>query len=211
MNIVCIRAKFNLTLYWTGTGPLYSTEYELRPGAEIYWVRQEEATGDIRQWNKTELGVSTQVAYNEETGEYEEELPGGDGPAALVTESNGTVTIDTSFAEPGIYYLAAPGGYSEKGAMNDKDESSHAEAGAALFRLEVKESTLDGMLGDVDGSKTITAEDATMVLRACVGLETGIDPSIADVDGSGQITAEDATLILRRVVNLIDSFPAENQ
>lgn len=203
--------KVNLTLYWTGTGPLYSTEYELRPGAEIYWVRQEEATGDIRQWNKTELGVSTQVAYNEETGEYEEELPGGDGPAALVTESNGTVTIDTSFAAPGIYYLAAPGGYSEKGAMNDKDESSHAEAGAALFRLEVKESTLDGMLGDVNGSKTITAEDATMVLQAVVGLVTDISLGVTDVNASGTITAEDATLILQRIVGLIDSFPAENK
>lgn len=203
--------KVNLTLYWTGNGPQYSTVYDLQPGKKIYWIREENATSDIRQWNKTELGKVQQPSEgweDEENGE--DEMKWEDIPTALVTGSNGTVTIDTSFAAPGVYYLAAPGGFSSKGAMNADDETSAAEAGLALFKLEVKASSVDGILGDVDGSGTITAEDATKVLRVALKLEDGISLSVADVDGSKTITAEDATCILRRALKLIDSFPVEN-
>jgi hypothetical protein len=66
--------------------------------------------------------------------------------------------------------------------------------------------------GDVNGDGEVTAADATMVLRAVVGLIT-LDPVqtlAADVSGDGTVTAGDATLILRYIVGLITEFPVEN-
>lgn len=197
--------KVNLTLYWTGNGPLYSTRYDLVPGSEIYWTNAASADADIRNWNKTPFGVVQEKTDGEE--EEEERIV----YKPQVTDKTGTVTIDTTGVAPGTYYIAAPGAYSETGAMNAKDESSGAEAGAAFFKLTVRKSTTNGLLGDVNRSGTITADDATMVLRAVVDLEDNIDLAIADVNGSGTITADDATMILRYVVDLIPSFPAENK
>jgi lysophospholipase L1-like esterase len=56
-------------------------------------------------------------------------------------------------------------------------------------------------LGDVDGSGTITPEDALMVLKVVVGeKEEDFWPEVADCNGSGTITSDDALYILRWVV-----------
>lgn len=65
--------------------------------------------------------------------------------------------------------------------------------------------------GDVDGNQKIDLQDARIVLRAALNLNT-LDVSVqqaADVDGRAGITLEDAQFILKRALNLISAFPAE--
>ena len=66
------------------------------------------------------------------------------------------------------------------------------------------------MLGDVDRDGSITALDASLVLRHTVHLLTlqGEAFTAGDVDGNEVVNAQDASLILRYVVKLILSFPA---
>lgn len=60
---------------------------------------------------------------------------------------------------------------------------------------------LQSMLGDVNGSGTITASDALMVLKLAVGQSVaGAQADRADVDCSGEVTTTDALLILKTAV-----------
>ncbi len=60
--------------------------------------------------------------------------------------------------------------------------------------------------GDVDGDGEVSAADARLSLRACVGLEDYAPGSYrfvnADYDGDGEISASDAQMILRTAVGL---------
>jgi len=65
--------------------------------------------------------------------------------------------------------------------------------------------------GDVTDDGQITAYDANVVLRTCVGLIT-LTPEQekrADVSGEGGVTPLDASLILKHVVGLLTKFPVE--
>ena len=66
---------------------------------------------------------------------------------------------------------------------------------------------LYGLLGDVDSDRQITANDALMILRSSVGLEslTPEQEKLADVDGDGEITANDALAVLRYSVGLAEA------
>ena len=81
-------------------------------------------------------------------------------------------------------------------------------------------NTVDGSItfdaplyGDVNCDGKITTADASLLLRAVVGLETlrSCQALNADTNCDGALTAEDAVLILRYVVGLIDAFPADAQ
>jgi hypothetical protein len=67
--------------------------------------------------------------------------------------------------------------------------------------------------GDVSGDGTISAFDASQILRHVVGLTTlsGEALQVADVSGDGTVTAYDAALILQFSVGLIDKFPADEE
>ena len=60
------------------------------------------------------------------------------------------------------------------------------------------------LTGDVNTDKVITADDARLILRTAVKLETLTEQQfkIADINDDGQITANDARLVLRMSVNL---------
>lgn len=68
--------------------------------------------------------------------------------------------------------------------------------------------TLGGLLGDVDGSGEVNANDALLILRYALGIipESALDLSVADVDGSGTVDANDALLVLRCALGIIASF-----
>lgn len=69
----------------------------------------------------------------------------------------------------------------------------------------------DFMYGDVDGDKSVTSTDASLVLQHVAGLVT-LDSKYfkaANVDADSDITSTDASLILQYVAGLIDKFPAE--
>jgi len=65
------------------------------------------------------------------------------------------------------------------------------------------------LYGDVSGDGLVTAYDASLIMRAVVGLSPldARQHEAAEVSGDGKITAYDAALILRYVVGLIDSLP----
>lgn len=66
------------------------------------------------------------------------------------------------------------------------------------------------MLGDVDGSGTVSAFDATKVLQYCAHIAgVDINTDAAKVNVGDQISAYNATLILQYVAHTITKFPAE--
>ena len=77
-------------------------------------------------------------------------------------------------------------------------------AGLNGFKKEVvpAEPEETFLAGDVDGDGVVTAEDAMLILRRVVGLETFTErqEKAADMDGDGMITAADAREALRAAV-----------
>ena len=71
--------------------------------------------------------------------------------------------------------------------------------------------TVEPNYGDASLNGSISALDATLVLRHVAEMETlsGAAWANAEVSGNGDVTALDASLILQYVVGLIDHFPAE--
>lgn len=192
--------KVELTLYWTATTADYSTGYETIANKELYWIEEGDESDDIRTWNATKLGEIPPAVDPEEEG-Y--------APVPVMrTNSKGVVTISTAGVEPGTYYLAAPGGWTAGGAVdNDGFKSAGGETGPALFKLTVE--PYEGKLGDVNGDGIIASDDATQILRYVAKLTAEINESVADANGDGFVASDDATLISRYVAKLIDSFPAE--
>ena len=180
--------KIELTLYWTATTGNYSTGYEQIADRELYWIEEANATENVADWNRTDFGKNT--------------------AAKLVTDSNGKVTISTVGLEPGVYYIAALGGWTKGGAVDNAGfTSAGGETGPAVFKLTVNE--YEGKLGDVNGDTQITGKDATLIMQYVAKLTTEVNETVADVNGDGSVTGKDATLINQLVAKLIDTFPAE--
>ena len=86
------------------------------------------------------------------------------------------------------------------GTQTDTDKQSDSDT------PENPDDKPKGTCGDVDGDGNITANDALMILRASVGMET-LTPeqsALADVDGDGSVTANDALAVLRYSIGFID-------
>jgi len=76
---------------------------------------------------------------------------------------------------------------------------------------DVKNVELVTKYGDMSGDGNVTAFDASIILRAIVGIiEFGPEErENADVSNNGTVTALDAALILQKTVGLIQKFPVE--
>ena len=180
--------KLKLTLYWTSTTGNYVTKYTAQANKQLYWVRAGYEDADMTLWNTGSFGKTE----------------------SLVTDDNGTVTINTSGLEPGTYYISSEGGFTAGGEKDNAGfVSAGAEAGPSLFTLVVKE--YNGKTGDLDRDTQITAKDATYILRYVAQDIKEINEGIADVDDDGSITAKDATMILRYVAQDITSFPVDEE
>jgi hypothetical protein len=191
--------KLELTLYWTATTADYSTGYETIANKELYWIEEGDESDDVRTWNATKLGEIPPAVDPEE--EEENSVP------VMRTNSKGVVTISTVGVEPGTYYLAAPGGWTEGGAVdNDGFKSSGGETGPALFKLTVL--PYEGKLGDVNGDGKINVTDAMVALRYAVKKITANDLNVeaADVNSDGKVNVTDAMQILRFAVKKITEF-----
>ena len=187
-----------LTLYWTATTADYSTGYETIANKELYWIAEGDESDDVRTWNATKLGEIPPAVDPEE----EEDAP----VPVMRTNNKGIVTISTAGVEPGTYYLAAPGGWTAGGAVdNDGFKSAGGETGPALFKLTVE--PYEGKLGDVNGDTQITGADATLISQYIAKLTQNVNESVADVNGDGNVTGADATLISQFIAKLIDAFP----
>ena len=171
----------NLTLYWTSTTGDYSTGYERMGNKELYWISADDATEDVRDWNRSAFGKTA--------------------AAAMVTDSNGMVYLNTAGVEPGVYYIAAQGGFTAGGAVdNGGFQSAGGETGPAVFKLIVNE--YQGQLGDVNNDGQITGADALVVQRYIATLVDTVNASVADFNGDGQVTGADALAIQRYAAGL---------
>ncbi len=67
--------------------------------------------------------------------------------------------------------------------------------------------------GDVNGDHNVTVDDALLILRYYVGLDTLDDDALlrADVTGEGSVNVDDALYVLQYYVSLITEFPVEQQ
>jgi hypothetical protein len=67
--------------------------------------------------------------------------------------------------------------------------------------------------GDPSLNNSVTAFDAALILKHCVGSDylQGFAWEVADVSGNGDITAYDASFVLQYAVGLIDHFPVESE
>jgi hypothetical protein len=109
---------------------------------------------------------------------------------------------------PGTYYIAAPGGWTAGGAVDNAGfKSAGGETGPALFKLTV--NPYEGKLGDVDGDSIVTGADVLLVRKYIAKLTADVNEAVADVDGDGQVTGSDALLIRKYIAKLITEFPAE--
>jgi hypothetical protein len=59
-----------------------------------------------------------------------------------------------------------------------------------------------GLAGDVDGSGSVNYQDALMILRYTIGLQTLEREDLADFDGNGKADYNDALKILRASIGL---------
>ena len=181
--------KVELTLYWTNTAGNYDTGYDTVAGRELYWIEEANATENVTDWNRTDFGRNT--------------------TAKLVTDSKGKITISTVGLEPGVYYIAALGGESAGGGVDNAGFVSNGmEIGPAVFKLIVNE--YEGKLGDVNNDTQITGLDVALIQQYVLKMSTEINEGIADVNGDGNVTGLDVALIQQYVLKMIDSFPAEN-
>ena len=195
--------KVKLTYYWTQTSGSYNTSYKTQANKQLYWINAEE-DGVPVYVEPTEYEDEDLNTYYADGWRFE---PLGTNNN-LVTDKNGTITINTAGLEPGTYYIGAKGGFTAGGqADNAGFVSAGAETGASFFKLVVNE--YDGKLGDADNDTYITIADANMIVQHVLKLQT-VNDSVGDVDGDGYITVADANLVVKKVLKLIDSFSVEN-
>ncbi len=110
------------------------------------------------------------------------------------TVSDVTITSYTLDSKTENKYDTVPSSFS----INSED--------ATIIGTDIPDDKPKGTYGDLDGDGDITANDALMILRASVGMET-LTPeqiALADVDGDGDITANDALVVLRYSVGMGD-------
>ena len=86
-------------------------------------------------------------------------------------------------------------------------EEGTCEVCREVVQRSIPVKTVVGMCGNLDGDEDITANDALLILRASVNLETfDFDQTyLADIDGDGTITSADSLSVLRYSVGLKDA------
>ena len=166
-----------LTLYQTQNGSNYTTDYRTVAGQELYWVNADDVSEYVSDWNRTAFGAME--------------------ADSLVTDSTGTITIDTTGLEPGTYYIGTLGGLTEGGSVDNAGFVSRGgETGAAFFELTVTENTTE--VGDANGDGTIDALDVTNLYNA-IRFETATNLLVSDVNGDGEFDALDVTALYNKV------------
>lgn len=178
---------------------------------EIYKVAQKIDNGDLEPTKElvdamhaTALALSDidPITYTVEGDEYEDnyafdELRYFMPINRVVTNTGDGVSIDTIATELGVTAASV--------TTKDGKNPTHAalaSAYAALIAAQDQKAADKGMLGDVNGDKKVTPADASMILKAYVGLEVeGYNADVADFNEDGKVTPADAADILKAYVS----------
>ena len=183
--------SIKLTHYIASQGDNYTTDFVTGGNKNLYWVEQgnesynveieDEEEGTIGNWYRDGFGAMTADNFR--------------------TDANGEIVIDTTGMEPGIYYIAARGGFVEGSGKPGSDGfvSRGSESGPAYFTLIVEEND-QRTPGDINNDGAVDVLDANLVVSALSGKFelTAVQQAAADVDGSGAVDLRDADLIVAK-------------
>ncbi|HPU85455.1 MAG TPA: FlgD immunoglobulin-like domain containing protein, partial [Candidatus Latescibacteria bacterium] len=119
----------------------------------------------------------------------------------------GNISADPQFAGAAARdFRLAPG----SPCTNTGDPSSPSDADGSRADMGIDWSSHRVLYGDVSGDGTISANDASLVVRRVVDNTVSLAvPLAGDVTGNGSLSAYDAALILRKVTDLTYRFPVE--
>jgi hypothetical protein len=142
------------------------------------------------------------LSYAWATDEAGVALPDGMTVLSLYFELTNSVAEDTVLP----FGFTTSGIGTETGFAYIKDGATQ-EADPVL--TEGGSMTFDMLFGDANCDGAVTAADASLILRALVGLDklSARGALNADVNSDGKITAADASAILRYLVGLIERLP----
>ena len=183
-----------LTHYRASQGDNYNSRFDTVGNKELYWVEQ----GD----------ESYNVEVEEENGNWYRDGFGGLTADAFKTNANGEIVIDTTYIEPGTYYIAARGGFTAGNGQAGSDGfvSRGAEAGPAYFVLTVEPGAEPEItMGDLTGDGVVDTEDAGIIIDYYYGIRelTSEQLKAADVNGDGVVDTEDAGKVIDYYYGLI--------
>lgn len=154
-------------------------------------------------------GVLTADLKDNETGNDEVLIGWAAASPVTVTESSTLATVDFTVN------ASATGSTDVKVAVAQVANSDSALADESTIEAAAGTVTVDTSFiwGDVDDSKTVTAEDSNTVLRYAAGDSTVVltetQLRAANVDGAGGVTAEDGNYILLKAADKTYVFPVE--
>ena len=147
-------------------------------------------------------GVLTADLKDNETGNDEVLIGWAAASPVNVTEASTLATVDFTVN------ANATGSTDVKVAVAQVANSASALAAAGTITVDTA-----FIYGDVDDSKTVTAEDSNTVLRYAAGDSTVVltetQLRAANVDGAGGVTAEDGNYILLKAADKTYVFPVE--
>lgn len=154
-------------------------------------------------------GVLTADLKDNETGNDEVLIGWAAASPVNVTEVSTLATVDFTVN------ANATGSTDVKVVVAQVANSASALADASTIEAAAGTVTVDTAFiwGDVDDSKTVTAEDSNTVLRYAAGDSTVVltetQLRAANVDGAGGVTAEDGNYILLKAADKTYVFPVE--
>ena len=124
---------------------------------------------------------------------YRNTVPTFDEVLAPMLTTTDTLFVDEDLPPSGpVYYVVR--------AEDTHENLSPLDDGAVLRPIT---------FGDVSGDESISAYDASLLLRYSVHLLSAVDVRLADVTGDGRASAYDAALVLMKVVSPSFQFPVE--
>ena len=126
-------------------------------------------------------------------GTYDYDL---EGQAQDAVYNGDNITFDTEFESQTVK------------VQLDLTEFNFSTKTGAKFTITITESGEEPILGDVDGSGTVTIDDATMIQRYLAEFITLTDEqkALADTNKDGKVSIRDVTEIQRYLAEIIDAF-----
>lgn len=168
---------------WGGFGGNYATD-----------VRPPLQSGETLEWD--ELVIASTYGTTEKPAQIKVTWPGiKDVPARVALKLKDPNDLNGDGVRE--YDLRTVSSFEFPSVANGVVQHYALGVSASLVETQV-------VAGDLNGDGRVTTQDATLALRAAIGLQvlTPDQQEAADVTGEGRVNVQDATLILRVAVGL---------